>query len=86
MVLAILVPQWQRKTPIRGGNSATRLNTGFALGGQARLAVVNRREATAAAELAVVTDSGISMGSRAVPHTSTPVRVVVTWSNGPVLI
>ncbi len=53
-----------------------------ALGAQVRWAVVNRRDAAAAAALAVVTDSGMSMGSRAVPHTSTPGRVVLTGSNG----
>ena len=79
MTLAILMPQLQTNTPIRGASwdRSRSANTGFFLARENRAAESNSLAAEAAAE-ASITDWGMSLGPWKAPQTKTPGRLVDT--------
>src|SRR4030042_1636922 len=80
--LAILMPQWQTKTPTRGTSWETSRSakTGFFLARESRAADGSSLAAEAAAE-ASITDWGMSLGPWKAPQTKTPGRLVDTGVN-----
>ena len=79
---AMLLPQWQTKTPTRGSSPTTSLSAGYSLS----TVSVPRESARpvitwAAAAEAWATESGMSLGSPNGPTTKTPLRLVSSGLN-----